>query len=70
MEDEHARYQELKQLLDEREKSVQQLREETTFLDKQYKYTKNEVWRERDDVLDRNKGHGVMIGMSSQLKRK
>lgn len=43
LEDEHSQYLELKQLVQEREKSLQQLNGETQFLDKQYKYTKNEV---------------------------
>lgn len=43
LEDEHGRYLELKGLLEDREKTLQQLREETAFLDKQHNYTKNEV---------------------------
>lgn len=43
LEDEHAQHLELKQLVQEREKAIQQLKDESGFLDKQYKYTKKEV---------------------------
>lgn len=43
MEEERIRYLELKQVLEERGKTLQGLRSETEFLDKQYKYTKSEV---------------------------
>ena len=46
LEDEHAQYLQLQHLLGEKEKAIQQLQEEREFLDKQYGYTKKEVWSE------------------------